>query len=155
MPLITKTRYIGSLQCLKKIYLSYHKPGLAEKSHSSYLVAGRKVGRLARAFFGGGRLVTEDHGNYLDAVETTKRLLKDHSVPVLFEGAFSFGQAFARVDILRRSKTDPATFDLIEVIHDMLVCISCCAYNLSIPDLKESFTFLNLDNRSKQHRVPN
>lgn len=70
------------------------------------------MGLLARDLFPGGAEVAEDHLHSAEALLATQRLLAD-GARVLYEPAFQFGGAFARVDIL--VATEDGRWDLYEV----------------------------------------
>jgi len=60
------------------------------------------VGLLAQQRFPGGALLDEDYLHHKEAVEHTKKLIADKSIPALFEAAFTFEGIYIRVDILER-----------------------------------------------------
>lgn len=71
------------------------------------------MGALARQRFRGGALVEEQYFEHAQAEYRTQALLRDPSVPALYEPAFSFADIRTRVDVLLR--TSGRAFDLIEV----------------------------------------
>ena len=115
-PQLSKSRFMAGLQCLKRLYLEYHRRELADPvgmSQQAIFDSGTAVGELARGQFPGGRLVEERYFELREAERTTMRLLSDDSIPSLFEPAFTFKGVHTRLDILRRTQGDE--FDLIEV----------------------------------------
>src|SRR2546429_5649498 len=58
--LITKSKFVAGVQCLKRLYLTVHTPELAaqpDESDQSIIDQGREVGLLARQMFPGGVVV--------------------------------------------------------------------------------------------------
>jgi predicted RecB family nuclease len=111
---ISKSKYCAGVQCLKRLYLLVHSPELfAQPSASDQAIIeqGREVGMLARRLFPGGVGVCE---HSLDlATRKTRELLRDQSVPTIFEGVFEHGGVLVRVDILHRRQD--GRWRLIEV----------------------------------------
>ncbi|MER3424723.1 MAG: hypothetical protein C4293_17370, partial [Nitrospiraceae bacterium] len=59
-----------------------------------------------------------DHRHVAEALQRTQELLRDPSVPAIYEGAFAFDRVLVRVDVLERVIGEPdgqATWRLIEV----------------------------------------
>ena len=113
--MITKSKFIDYCQCPKKAWLKEYKKHLAtpvteEKQH--VFDTGREVGTLARELFPDGVLIKDPAWEYSQALENTKRTLKN-GTNIIFEGAFTFKNLFARIDILE--KNEDASWDLIEV----------------------------------------
>jgi hypothetical protein len=101
--LITKTKFLAGIQCLKRLYLTVHAPELAaqpDESDQSIIDQGREVGLLAGQMFPGGVVV--DARNREEAVRATRELIENPEVPAIFEGAFEHRGVFVRVDILER-----------------------------------------------------
>ena len=114
--LLSKSRFLAGLQCLKRLYLDCHHRELADPvdaSHQAIFDSGHAVGALARQRFRGGALVEEQYFEHAQAEYRTQALLRDPSVPALYEPAFSFADIRTRVDVLLR--TSGRAFDLIEV----------------------------------------
>ena len=59
---------------------------------------GQRIGELARRLYPGGILVKG--GNTSQAVSHTQRLMKDRSIPAIFEATFRAGDCTAKADIL-------------------------------------------------------
>jgi Domain of unknown function(DUF2779) len=111
---ISKSKYCAGVQCLKRLYLLVHSPELVAQpsaSDQAIIEQGREVGMLARRLFPGGVEVCE---HSLDlAIRKTRELLRDQSVPAIFEGVFEHGGVLVRVDILHRRQD--GRWRLIEV----------------------------------------
>lgn len=101
--LITKSKFVAGVQCLKRLYLTVHAPELAaqpDESDQSIIDQGREVGLLARQMFPGG--VAVETGDREQAIRTTRELVANPEVPAIFEGAFEHRGVFVRVDMLHR-----------------------------------------------------
>ena len=109
IPLLSKTRFMGGLQCLKRLYLeSYHRelvPAVGPAQQALF-DSGNAVGELARGLFPGGRLIKEDQFAHARAVERTHELIADQDVPAIFEAGFTFDGIRTRLDILKRVNGD-------------------------------------------------
>ena len=115
-PSLSKSRFQHGLQCLKRLYLESYRRDLADTvsaGQQAIFDSGTAVGELARQRFPGGILVDESHLDHQQAVETTRGLVDDSSVPSIYEAGFTFEGIRTRIDVLER-KGD-GTFDLIEV----------------------------------------
>ena len=102
MRTLSKSRFQKGLQCEKALWLTVHRrhcATLPSESQRWIFDQGSEVGELARGLFPGGVEVAEDHLHGSEALTTTTRLLSS-GASVLYEPAFAFGGAFARVDIL-------------------------------------------------------
>jgi hypothetical protein len=111
---LSKTRYQIGLQCPKALWLTVHKPELADpisERLQAVFADGHRVGALARELFAGGALVAEGPGESSAALATTRRLLQE-SAPVIYEAAFTYDDVLIRADVLLRSGE---MWDLIEV----------------------------------------
>ena len=114
--LLSKSRFMAGLQCLKRLYLECNHRDLADPvspGQQAIFDSGTAVGELARTRFPGGTLVEEEHFEHSQAVRTTEELLHDPSVPALYEAAFTSEGVRTRVDVL--SRISDFEFDLIEV----------------------------------------
>jgi hypothetical protein len=112
--LITKSKYIAGVQCLKRLYLAVHSPELATQpgdSNQSIMEQGQQVGLLARQMFPGG--VTVESRDRDQAIRATRELIDNPDIPAIFEGAFEHDDVFVRVDILQRDQD--GRWRLIEV----------------------------------------
>src|SRR5208337_1966120 len=101
--LLTKSKFVAGVQCLKRLYLSVHQPELAaqpDESSQSIIDQGQEVGLLAREMCPGG--VTVESRNREEAIRATRELIGNPEIPAIFEGACEHQNAFVRVDILQR-----------------------------------------------------
>ena len=100
---LTKTRYIDGLRCSKKLWLGWHEPSLRKDPEPfSPLDVGNRIGAKAHLLFPGGVRVEEEAYQHEEAVETTKALVNDPSIPAIFEAAFDYDDVRIRVDVLER-----------------------------------------------------
>ena len=114
--LLSKSRFIAGLQCLKRLYLECNHRDLADPvspERQAIFDSGTAVGELARRRFPGGILVEEEYFEHTQAVQTTEELLLDPSLPALYEAAFTSDGVRTRVDVL--SRVNDLEFDLVEV----------------------------------------
>ena len=105
LPQLSKSKFLSGLQCLKRLYLETYHPELllsADHSQQAPFDSGTAVGVLARDLFPGGRLVSEDFSAHQQAVEQTQGIIKDQSVPSIYEAGFTFDGIRTSVDILKR-----------------------------------------------------
>jgi hypothetical protein len=113
---LSKSRYTAGLQCLKRLYLSGHAPGLADPvgpAQQALFDSGARVGALARERYPHGLLIDEGPLQHARAEARTRRALRAENLPAIFEAAFTHDRIRIRVDVLRRA--GPDLFDLIEV----------------------------------------
>ena len=103
--IISKSKYMAGVQCLKRLYLLVHQPEIAggkDAADFALMDQGRQVGKLAQHLFPGG--VEVRSGNPEEAIRITRELVANPEVPAIFEGAFEHDGVFVRVDILQRRK---------------------------------------------------
>lgn len=103
--MISKSNFVAGIQCLKRIYLQVHNPGLATKSSpaaEAVLKQGREVGRVAHRAFPGGATVASGRVQTKEALRATRDLMANPEVPAIFEGAFEHAGVIVRVDVLQR-----------------------------------------------------
>jgi hypothetical protein len=103
---ISKSKFVAGVQCLKRLYLQMHEPGLAagpDASDQAIMEQGREVGLLARQMFPGGVEVDSSDG-VEQAIRATRELIANPEVPAIFEGAFENGGVLVRVDVLQRRR---------------------------------------------------
>src|SRR5258708_2708722 len=132
--LLTKSKFIAGVQCLKRLYFMVHEPELAaqpDESDEAIIEQGREVGLLAQRLFPAGVVVGAR--NREEAVRATRELIQNPEIPAIFEGAFEHRGVFLRVDILQRRRDQ--RWRLIEV--------------KSTTDVKDH----HLDDIAIQHRV--
>jgi len=118
VPHLSKSRFLGGLQCSRQLWLAAHEPGLGEPpdaARQAVIESGQEVGRAAHALFPGGVLVDEPPWRHGEAEARTRALLADPSVPAIFEGAFTHAGVRIRVDALERLGPDTGRFGLREV----------------------------------------
>jgi predicted RecB family nuclease len=104
---LTKSRYLAGLQCPRRLWLALHRSEAAtEPDAADGLRAdeGREIERHAQALFPAGRRV--EARERAAALDETARLLRDPSVPAIFEAAFAADGLWARVDVLERLGPD-------------------------------------------------
>lgn len=96
---LSKSRITLFEQCPKRLWLSVHRPELAEEGASvrSAFAAGHRVGELACSLYPGGILIGSDHG-LGRAIEDTAAVLGDGR-PV-FEATFARDGVLVRVDLM-------------------------------------------------------
>lgn len=112
--IISKSKYMAGVQCLKRLYLLVHQPEIAggkDASDFALMDQGRQVGKLAQQLFPGGVVVRS--GNREEAIRLTRELVANPEVPAIFEAAFEHDGVFVRVDILHRRRD--GRWRLIEV----------------------------------------
>jgi len=64
LTLLSKSKYLSGLQCVKKLWLEIHKPELIPEvspAQQKIFDQGTEIGRLARERFLGGVLIEADH----------------------------------------------------------------------------------------------
>ena len=92
LPLLSKSRFLASLQCHKRLSLECYERELAappDEALEAIFETGTAVGVLARELYPGGVLVDEDYLHQDAAVERTPALLGRANVPAIFEAAFT------------------------------------------------------------------
>ena len=112
---ISKSKFIAGVQCLKRLYLQVHEPGLAahgDGADEAIIQQGHDVGLLARELFPGGVEVNSS-GGLGQAIRATKELVANPEVPAIFEGAFEYQGVIVKTDILQRRKEN--LWRLVEV----------------------------------------
>ena len=100
---LTKTRYIDGLRCSRKLWLSWHEPlSHDDPEPFSILDIGNQIGVKAHLLFPGGVLVREKAYQHQEAVQRTRDLINNPSIPAIFEAAFEHENIRVRVDVLER-----------------------------------------------------
>ena len=115
-PQLSKTRFGSGLQCLKRLWLDYYSPELADPrdaGQQALLDVGTAVGALARQRFPDGLLIAEPYNEHARAELRTSEVIADSIVPAIYEAAFAFNGIRIRVDVL--SRVNGNNFDLVEV----------------------------------------
>ncbi|NJL18017.1 MAG: hypothetical protein HC938_13400 [Nitrospira sp.] len=98
-PRLSKSKFLSGVQCLKRLYLEIHHPGLAtppDASTQAILDMGTEIGRLAQQYFPGGVLVKAGFRQREAAVAETAALVHNPSIPSIFEGAFEYDGVLVR-----------------------------------------------------------
>src|ERR1700730_15927838 len=98
---ISKSNYVAGVQCLKRLYLQVHEPGLAaepDASDHAIMEQGLEVGMLARQLFADG-IEVNSKGGLEQAIRTTSTLVANPEVSAIFEAAFEYEGVVIRVDI--------------------------------------------------------
>ncbi|MBI4351944.1 MAG: DUF2779 domain-containing protein [Elusimicrobia bacterium] len=111
---LSKSQFMMGLQCVKRLWLYNYRRDLkppVTPGQQHLFDEGRAIGELARDYFPGGTFVDADFRRLPQAVKLTAELVEG-GTDVIFEGAFVFGNALARCDILRRNAD--GSWDLIE-----------------------------------------
>lgn len=100
--ILSKSTYIRGLQCHKSLYLNKHHPEWRDKLSAEQLAIfnrGIKVGKLAQKLFPNGKEVFVKRYNYLEAIETTLKLINEGQ-EVIYEAAFKYNDTLVLIDIL-------------------------------------------------------
>lgn len=103
---LTETRFLSGLQCERRLWLDVHAPEEASpagESRDHILRMEADVLRGARSLYPGGMLVHVRGGDHADAIEQTRALMANESVPAVFEAAFEYQGVQLRIDVLERS----------------------------------------------------
>ena len=112
MPTLSKSRYLGSLQCQKRLYFESTTeidPKRKSEADLRRFREGREVGLLAREHRGEGKLISDPIIER--ALEKTRQEVRAKT-PRLFEAAISAQELLVRPDIL---EWDESGWHLIEV----------------------------------------
>jgi hypothetical protein len=102
---LSKSKYLAGCQCPRRVWLTCRAPELAtppDSAKQAIFDQGHEIGRRAHALFPGGVLVSQPAWEHRQAVERTRALLADPSVPAIFEAAFGHDGVRIRVDALER-----------------------------------------------------
>jgi hypothetical protein len=104
-PTLSKSKFLAGCQCARRVWLTCRAPelaGEADAARQAIFALGHEVGRCAHALFPGGVLVSEEPSQHREAIERTRALLADPSVPAIFEAAFEHDGVRIRADVLER-----------------------------------------------------
>lgn len=107
---------MAGLQCNLRLWFQIYRRDLIPETDPATQYkfdTGHDVGKLATKLFPGGKLVESDHFHHEESVQATAQLMKDKSIPAIYEAGFFFDDVKIRVDILQRAKGDK--WNLIEV----------------------------------------
>jgi hypothetical protein len=103
---ISKSKFVAGVQCLKRLYLQVHEPGLAgerDEASKSVMEQGRQVGLVAQRAFPGGVSVEAGPTELDKAIQATRDLVAKSEAPAIFEATFQHGDVLVRTDVLKRS----------------------------------------------------
>lgn len=110
--LLSKSRYIAGLQCLRYLWVQANEPErIPEPDAATQFIfdQGHDVGNLAKRLFPGGIDIPTD--DFAASLQLSQELLSGRKP--LFEAAFMSGGKYARLDILRPARKD--AWNIIEV----------------------------------------
>lgn len=108
LPNLSKSRVTKGLQCAKALYLSIHRPELAEPGDAgrqAIFDQGNRVGIEAQKRYPGGVLIDFPPKELSKALAETKKQIAA-GTRVLFEATFVHSGVLVRVDILHRKDLD-------------------------------------------------
>lgn len=110
--LLSKSKYLNGLQCLKYLWILFNSPEqVAEVDASTQFRfdQGHQVGELAKKLFPAGINVPDD--GFISNIKQTNELLKQRQI--LFEAGIKSADFYSRIDIL--IPVDENEWDIIEV----------------------------------------
>ncbi len=110
--LLTKSKYMNGLQCLKLLWLVFNEPAKVPEPDAStqhIFDQGHLVGELAKQLYPGG--INIPHDNFRENINRTQQLLAARKP--LFEAGFMVDRLFCRVDIL--NPAEDGQWDIVEV----------------------------------------
>ena len=113
-PLISKSKYLSGLQCLKLLWFYYNRKDQIppiDAATQAVFDQGHVVGEYANRLFPNGIEIQREHSDIPGVVEDSKKALA-HRRPI-FEAGFEFNGGFARADVL--NPVAEGQWDLIEV----------------------------------------
>lgn len=113
---LSKSRVLAGHLCPKRLYLQVNAPDLAaapDAARRYRLEQGHEVGRHAQRAFPGGIALAGGRERLDEALAQTAALLRDPTVPAIFEATFRHDDVLVRVDVLARD--GGAGWRLIEV----------------------------------------
>jgi len=104
-PGLSKSRFVNGSQCHLRLWNDTFQRDLApptDEVAQFVFDTGHEVGQLACTRYPGGRLIAQDHRHFDDAIEETRRLIRDDRVPAVFEAAFEHEGVAMRADVVER-----------------------------------------------------
>ncbi len=109
---LSKSKITEGLQCVKRIWLSTHRPDLAvvEKAVTQRLQAGLALHEVYRSCYPKGHYVDDTYG-LGEALRITKRLLADGAQHI-FEATFAHQEVLVRADLITKEN---GSYNLYEV----------------------------------------
>lgn len=104
--LLSKSKFISGLQCLRKLWLEVYRPELTvtDPMREALFAQGQRVDVAARTRFPGGVMVEAAYFEHDIACAKTAALLADTRVPAIFQAAFLYDGVRIRVDVLARGQ---------------------------------------------------
>lgn len=98
---LSKSRITLFEQCPKRLWLSVHRPGLAEirAGANTVFADGHRVGALACSLYPEGVMIGDEQGLGAAAEHTSKLLTSGWDRPI-FEGTFAYDSVLVRVDLM-------------------------------------------------------
>ncbi len=101
--LLSKSRFVAGVQCLKRLWLRKHQPhlGFVSDAQQQRMNQGTAVGILARELYPNGKLIEADRSHLAEALLETQRAIAD-GASAIFEATFQHSGVLVRVDILER-----------------------------------------------------
>lgn len=118
--LLSKSRYLNGLQCLKYLWILFHEPdrvGDPDAATQHVFEQGHEVGELAKKLFPDGINIPSD--DFMGNIRQTRELLKQRPFGsaqgrrTIFEAGISAGNIYSRIDILK--PVGDSEWDIIEV----------------------------------------
>ena len=110
--LLSKSRYLTGLQCLKYLWISFHEPRqVSEPGTATQYVfdRGHLVGELAKQVFPDGVNIPPD--DFMGNIRQTREMLQQRRT--VFEAGITAGKLYSRLDILKPVNDDE--WDIVEV----------------------------------------
>ena len=100
-PYLTKSSYVRATKCDRLLWLSWHRrQPYQDPLPGSPAATGIEIGEYAQRLFPDGVLVDEAPWAHAEAVERTRTLMEDPSVPAIFEAAFEADGIRIRADVV-------------------------------------------------------
>ncbi len=102
--LISKSKFVAGVQCLKRLYLIVHEPELAarpDESGQAIIDQGQEVGLLAQQMSPCG--VAVESRDRVQAIRATRELIENPEIPAIFEGCAAKTSYTCRMNDLAKS----------------------------------------------------
>jgi hypothetical protein len=103
MTMLSKTKLLNGLRCLKSLYLTVHHPELATPTtpeDQARFDQGTAIGIKAREYYPGGVLIENAPWDFGGSLAKTRQLI-DSGVTTIYEAAFEYQGCYARLDIIQ------------------------------------------------------
>jgi hypothetical protein len=100
---LSKSRLMSARQCLKRLWLEVHRPGLPVLSSATQAAfsTGHAVGEVARRIYAApGSVLIPYEGGLEHAIRKTRRLLNEGTRSPVFEATLACGGVLVRIDVL-------------------------------------------------------